>query len=114
MVDARIGICLHPHLPSPATTAVVIGFIGCHVNEVLFPDHGLDSVSKVIGHGISKSFSYQLAWVLNRKLNLQVLVPVRIYLESSFLDPLCIKLNDTDDFKIVFYVEFFQSGPDCK
>ena len=97
-----------------AATAVVIGFVGGHVNEVLFPDHGLDRISKVIGYGISKGFSYKLAGVLNRKLDLQILIPVRIYLEPSFFDPFCIELNDTDNFEIVLDFEFFQSGPDCE
>ena len=97
-----------------AAAAVIVGLVGCHVNEVFFPNHGLDRKSKVFGHWISKGFSYQLAGVLNRKLDLQILVPVGIYLESSFPDPLCIKLNDALNFKIVFNVEFFQSGPDCE
>ena len=97
-----------------ATAAVVVGFVGGHVNEVFFPDHCLDYKPEVFGHRISKGFSYQLAGILNRKLDLKVFVPIGICLESSFLDPFCIELNDTDNLELVFDVEFFQSGPDCE
>ena len=100
---------------SAATAAaVIVGFIGVHIHKIFFPDHGLDHKTEVICYWVTKGFSYQLAGVLDRKFDLQVLVPIGIYLKLSFPDPLCIKLNDALNFKVVGNVEFFQSGPDCK
>ena len=101
-------------ISTASATAVIIGFIGGHVDEIFFTDNRFDHKPEVVSHRIPKGLSHQLAWILDRKLDFEVLVPVGIYLESSFPDPFGIKLNNTDDFKIVLYVEFFQSGPDCE
>ena len=60
------------------------------------------------------AFSNQLAGILNGEGNFQVLVPVGADRQFSFPDPFRVILNDTGNFEIVFNVEFFQSGPDCK
>jgi hypothetical protein len=99
----------------PATAATeIVGHIGAHINKVFFPDDGLYHKTEIFSNRITKGFPDQLAGVLNRKLDLEVLIPFRIYLELSLLDPLSVKLNDALNFKIMRDVEFFESGPDCK
>jgi len=97
-----------------AATAKVIGFIGCHVNEIFFTHNFLDNVSHIFGNGITQSFSHQLTGILKGELDFSVFVPVRRWIEFTFPDPLCIELNNTFNFKVVRDVEFFQSYQDCK
>jgi len=99
---------------SPASAAVVVRSVRRHINKVLFAHNGFNGISQILGNWISETLSHKLAGVLNRKLYLQILIPVRIDLEFSFPDPLGIILNDALNFKIEGDVEFFQSGPDCK
>jgi len=97
-----------------ASAAVIVRPVRCHINKVLFADNGFYSISQILCDGISEALSYKLAWILNCKFHLQILIPVRIDLELSFPDPLGIILNDALNFKIIGDVEFFQSGPDCE
>ena len=83
-----------------------------HVDEVFFTDDGLDHVAQVFGNGVAETLANDLAGVLYGKLDLQILVPVGIDFESSFPDPFCVVFVDIFYFKIVFEVEFVQSGPD--
>jgi hypothetical protein len=85
-----------------------------HVDEIFFTHNRFHGISQIFGHRIPKALSNQLAGILNRKFNFQVLVPVGIDLQLSFPDPLGIKLDDTLDLKVVLNFEFFQSDPDCK
>ena len=97
-----------------ATAAEVIGFVGCHVNEVLFPNNGFDHVSKIISNGIPQRFSDQLTRILYSEFDLSFPVPLRTGFQLAFPDPLGVKLNDTHDFKVVLDIEFFQSCQDCE
>jgi len=97
-----------------APTAIVVGPVGKHVDEILFSHNGFDNKPQVLRHRITKAFSNQLAGVLNCELDFQVLVPVGIDLQFSFPYPLGITLNNAFDFKIMRNIEFFQSRPDCK
>ena len=99
---------------STTATAVVVGFVWCHIDEVLRTYNLFYHVAKVISHGVAKGLSHQLARILDGELNLQVFVPVGIDRKFSFPDPLSVVLDDAGNFKVVFNVEFFQSGPDCK
>ena len=85
-----------------------------HFDEIFFSHHRLHRIPKVFGHRVPKGLAHQLAGVLNREFDFEVLVPVGIDLQLSFPDPLGIILNDTLDLKVVLDVEFFQSEPDCK
>ena len=100
--------------PAAAAATVVVGAVGKHVDKILFTHNGFNNKPKVLCDRITKAFAYELAGVLNRKLDFQVLVPVGIDLQFSFPYPLGIALNNTFNFKIMRNVEFFQSGPDCK
>ncbi len=97
-----------------AATAEVVGFVGSHVDEVFFTHHCLDHVPKIIGNGISQCFSYQLTWILDGELDLSVLVPVTAGFEFSFPDPLCVELDDAQNFKFMLNFKFFQSCQDCE
>jgi len=97
-----------------AATAVIVGAVGGHVDEVFLTNDFFHHIPEVFGYGITKGFSNKLARILNGKLYLQVLVPVGIDLQFSFTNPLGVILNDAFDFKVVRNVEFFQSGPDCE
>jgi hypothetical protein len=95
-------------------TTVVIGFIRIHLHQVFFTDCLLDGISEIFGNGIAKTFSYDLAGILNSKLDLQVLVPIRIWFQFSFSDPFGVIFVDIFCFKAVSDIKFFQSGPDCE
>lgn len=98
-----------------ATAAtVVVGFVGCHVDEVFFADNLFDHIAQIIGHRVAKRLSDQLAGILNGEGDLQVLVPVGAYRQSSFPDPSRVILNNAGNLEVVRNVEFFQSGPDCE
>ena len=85
-----------------------------HVDKILFTYNRFYCISQILSHRIPKGFANQLAGILHRKLNFQVLVPVGVDFQFSFLNPLGIILNDAPDLKLVLNIEFFQSGPDCK
>ena len=59
-----------------SATAVIVAFIGGHIDKVFLTHHRLDHKTEIIGHRVSKSFSHQLARILNGKFDLQILVPV--------------------------------------
>ena len=63
---------------------------------------------------IAKSFSHDLAGILDGKFDFQILVPVRIRFQLTFPNPLGVILINILNFEVVRDVEFFQSGPDCK
>jgi hypothetical protein len=94
--------------------AVIVGAVGKHVDEIFLAHDGFYDKPQILRHRISKTFSNQLAGVLNRELDFQLLVPVGIDLQLSFPYPLGIILNNAFDLKIVGNIEFFQSSPDCK
>jgi hypothetical protein len=54
-------------VPSPAATAVVIRSVRVHFDKIFFSDHRFDNKTKILGNGIPKCFSHQLAGVLNRE-----------------------------------------------
>lgn len=97
-----------------AAATEVIGLVGRHVDKVLFSYRHLDSVSQIIRYSISETLSYNLAGILNRKFNFQILVPIGIGFEFSFPNPLGIIFVNILNLKIVLDSEFFQSGPDCE
>ena len=97
-----------------AAAAIIVRSVGIHFDEIFFSHHRPHRVPKIFGHRIPKGLAHQLAGVLNREFDFEVLVPVGIDLQLSFPDPLRIILNDTLDLKLVLDLEFFQSEPDCK
>ena len=98
---------------SAATAAAeIVRAVGLHVDEILFADHGFDHEAQIFGNRIAVAFPDDLAGVLDREFDLQILVPVRTDLQFAFTDPLGVVFVDILDFKVVLEVEFFQSGPD--
>jgi hypothetical protein len=98
--------------PPAAAATVVVRAVGLHVDEILFAHDRFDNKAQVLGNGIAIALANNLARILNRKLDLQILVPVGIDLQFALTDPLGIVLIDVLDFKAVLEVELFQSGPD--
>lgn len=99
---------------APAAAAVIIGTVRSHVYEIFLSDARLDHVAQILGNGVPVAFSYYLAGILCRKLDSQILVPVRAYLEPALPDPFCIIFVNILDFKLMFNVELLQSEPDCE
>ncbi len=97
-----------------AAATVIVRHIRSHIDKVLFTHNRLDNKPQIFGNRIPETLAHELARILNSEFHLQILVPVRIDLELSFPDPLRIILNDALDLKIVGYIEFFQSDPDCE
>ncbi len=95
-----------------AAAAIVVGTVGLHVDEVFFTDNGFHHKPQVVGNGIAIAFPYNLAGILNRKFDFQVFVPVGVHLEFAFTYPFGIVFVNIFYIKLVFQVEFFQSGPD--
>jgi hypothetical protein len=95
-----------------AAAAVVVRFIGLHIDEIFFTHNGFDHETQIIRNRITKRLSDDLTGILDRELDLQILVPVGIDLQFSFTDPFGIIFIDVLYFKVVFDIEFFQSGPD--
>jgi len=97
---------------APATTTIVVGTVGNHINEIFFSHDGFHHKPQVFGNGITKGFTHDLARVLSGKLDFQVLVPVGIDLEFSLANPLGIIFIDVFNLKIMLNVKFFQSCQD--
>ena len=95
-------------------TAVVVGLVGRHLHKIFLAHNCFNNIAKVVCHRVAQTLANQLAWVLNCKLYFQIFIPVGIYLQFSFPDPLGIILNNALALKIVLNVEFFQPDPDCK
>jgi hypothetical protein len=83
-----------------------------HVHKIFFADHGLDHKAEIFGNGIAVALANNLAGVLNREFNFQVLIPIGVYLKPAFTDPFGIIFVNIFNFKVVRDVELFQSGPD--
>ncbi len=95
-------------------TTVVIGFIRIHLHQIFFTNCLFYSVPEIFSYGIAKAFPHDLAGILNGKLDLQILVPIRIWFQFSFSDPFGVIFVDIFCFKAVSDIKFFQSGPDCE
>ena len=100
--------------PTAAAAAIIVGLVGIHFYKIFFTHNRFHGISQVFGHRIPKGLSNQLAGILHREFDFQILVPVGIDLQFAFTNPLGIKLDDTLYFKVVLDLEFFQSDPDCK
>jgi hypothetical protein len=116
ILDPAVGqaLLLEPGLqkPAAAAAAVVVGPVGLHVDKIFFTHHGFNHKPQVFGNGVAKALADDLAGILDREFNFQVLVPVGIDLELAFTDPRGIIFVNIFYFKLVFEVKFFQSGPD--
>ena len=98
-----------------ATAAtVIVRSVGIHINKIFFTHHRFHNKAHIFRHRIAEALAYQLAWILYCELYLQILVPVGIYFQLSFSNPLGIVLNDTFALKVVLNFESLQSDPDCK
>jgi len=97
---------------APAPAAVVVGLVGGHIHKIFLPHHGLDHKPQIIGDGVAVAFTDNLTGILNRKFDLEILVPVGINFQFSLPDPFCVVFINILNFEIMFDVEFFQSCQD--
>lgn len=97
---------------SPASAAVVVRLIGGHIYKILFTHDGLDHKTQIVGNGISITLAYDLTGILNRKLDLQILVPIGTGVEPALTDPLGVVFINIFDLELVLDVELFQSCQD--
>ena len=97
---------------STTTAAVVVGLIRCHLNKVLFTNDRFDNKAQIVCNYVTFTLTNNLTRVLYGELNLAVLVPIGIDLESAFTYPLCVVGVDRSNFEFVIDIEFFQSSPD--
>ena len=95
-----------------AATAIIVGPVGRHIYKVFFPDDRFDHISQIFGNGLPKGLAHDLAGILHGKFNLQILVPIGVYLEPSLANPFGIVFIDVLDDKVMLDVEFFQSCQD--
>ena len=95
-----------------APTAIIVGPVGSHIYKVFFPHDRFDHKSQIFGNRFPITLAHNLTGVLDGKFNLQVLVPIGIYLELSLADPFGIVFIDVLDDKVMLDVEFFQSCQD--
>ena len=96
---------------APAAT-IVVGLVGFHIDEVFFAHNRFDHESQIIGNRIAIALAYDLTGVLDRKFDLQILVPIGIDFQLALADPFGIVFIDVLDDKVVLDVEFFQSCQD--
>jgi len=97
-----------------ATATIIVGSVGLHVNKVFLAHNRSDHKTQVLGNRIAQSFPDKLARVLHCELHFQIFVPVGIDFELALSDPLGIVFDDAFGFKVMLYVELFQSDPDCE
>ena len=95
-----------------AAATIVVGFIGLHVDKVFFTHNGFHNKAQVIGNGVTIALADNLAGILNREFNLQILIPIGVDLEFAFPDPFCVVFVNIFNLVFVFKTIFFQSGPD--
>jgi hypothetical protein len=61
-----------------AATAVIVGPVGLHIDKIFFTYDRFDDIAKVFGDGVTKTFTNDLAGVLNCKLDFTFFVPVGV------------------------------------
>ncbi len=108
---ARIGVA-GLEVSSAASTTVIIGLVGGHINKILFAHNRFDHKSKVVSDRIPQGFPDYLAGILDSECHFQVFIPVGVDLQLPLSDPLGVKLDNALKLKVVGDIEFFESGPD--
>jgi hypothetical protein len=52
-----------------SAATIIVGAVGLHIDKIFFPDDSFDHESKIFGDGVAIAFAYNLAWILDRKLD---------------------------------------------
>jgi hypothetical protein len=97
---------------APAPAAIIIGAVGLHVDKILFSHNRFDHETQVFGNGVAIALANNLAGILHREFDFEVLVPVGIDLELALPNPFGVIFVNLLDLEVMLDVEFFQSGPD--
>jgi hypothetical protein len=92
--------------------AIIVGPVGLHIDKVFLSDDRFDHVAQIFGNRIPITLAHDLAGILDRKFNFQLLVPIGIDLELALADPFGIVFINVLDDKVMLDVEFFQSCQD--
>lgn len=95
-----------------AAAAKIVGSVGDHVDEILFTHNGFHDKTKIVQNFVGPDFSTDVAGILHREFDVEILVPVGVDFEFSLFDPLGIELDDADEFKGVRDIVFSQSFQD--
>ena len=95
-----------------AAAAEVIRSVGVHFYKVFFTHDRFYDKAQIFGDRITKAFTDNLTGILDRELDLEVLVPIGIGFQFSFADPLGIVFVNIFYDKVMLDVEFFQSCQD--
>jgi hypothetical protein len=95
-----------------AAAAEIIGAVGDHIYKIFLSDNRFDDKPKIVKNFVGADFPSDVAGILHGELDLAIFVPIGADLQLALLDPLCVKLNDTDKFKGVGDVVFPQSFQD--
>jgi hypothetical protein len=108
------ALFLEARLEKTTATAatVIIGSIGCHIDEIFFSHYRLHHVTQIFGNGISVAFADNLTGILNREFDFEILVPVGIDFQFSLPNPFGVIFVNIFNDKVMFDVEFFQSCQD--
>ena len=73
-----------------SAATIVVGFVWCHFNDILFTHNRFDHEAKIICYFISITLTYDLTRILNGKGNFTLPVPVGTGFESAFPNPLSV------------------------
>ena len=83
-----------------------------HVDKILLTHNRLDHKSQILCNRVTVTLPNNLTRILHGELDLEILVPVGVDLQSSFTDPFGIIFIDTLYLETMRDVVFFQSCQD--
>jgi hypothetical protein len=95
-----------------AAAAVIVGAVRLHIDKIFFSHDGFHDIPQIFSDGVSVALAHNLAWVLNRKLYFQILVPIGVDIQFAFPDPSGVIFIDVFYFEFVRDIKFFQSCQD--
>ena len=70
-----------------AATAIIVGSIGGHLNDVFGANDLSDDIAQILGDSLAIALSDNLAGILDGEFDLAFLIPVGIDLQASFANP---------------------------
>jgi hypothetical protein len=63
-------------VPAASAATIIIRATGRHIYKIFFSHNGFYYKSKIFRKTFPKSFSYNLAWILDSKLDFKVFIPL--------------------------------------
>jgi hypothetical protein len=77
-----------------AAATVVVRLVRRHLDDILLADDRFYDEAEVIGDGVAEALADDLAGILDRELDTQLLVPVGVDLQAPLADPPGVVLID--------------------